>query len=65
MADGKTFDELLFEGTMIALRSLTFEQLCEHWIFLRDMDLPEDIAKFPKMMLSLAIKEKELQRMIN
>lgn len=61
----KSFEELLFEGVMTALRSQTLEDLYEYRDSLDEMDLPAEYLEFPTMALSLAIAEKQNQRALN
>lgn len=64
MAD-KSFEELLFEGAMTAVRSLTLDQLLEHANSLEGMDLPEDVAEFPRIIIALVLAEKQKQLALN
>lgn len=61
----KSFEELLFEGAMTAVRTLTLEELNKHMHGLDAMNLPEDVAEFPRIVLTLAIAEKQNLRAMN
>lgn len=61
----KSFEELLFEGVMTALRSQALEDLYEYRDSLDEMDLPAEYLEFPTMALTLAIAEKQNQRALN
>jgi hypothetical protein len=61
----KTFDELLIEGALTAVRTLTLPELYEQLGYLEEMNMPEDVAEFPFMILQKVIREKVKQRIVN
>ncbi|MDB5607801.1 MAG: hypothetical protein JWP25_4701 [Bradyrhizobium sp.] len=61
----KSFEELLFDGAMTAMRSLTLEELYEQAGVLEKMNMTDDIAEFPRIVLALAIAEKQRERALN
>lgn len=61
----KSFEQLLFEGALTAVRSLTLDELYAQAQHLQELNLPDDIAEFPISILEVVIREKQLQRAMN
>lgn len=60
-----TFEQLLFDGALKAVRSLTLEELYKQIDYLNEMNLPDDISEFPRTILAVVIAEKQNQRAMN
>lgn len=61
----KSFEELLVEGALAAVRTLSLDELYQQQGYLLEMNLPEDILSFPAMILAQVIEEKRNQRIMN
>jgi len=61
----KTFEELLFDGAIIALRTLTLDELYQQVEVLEEMGLPDDLMAFPTVVLAKVIREKQNARAMN
>ena len=59
------FEQLLFEGALNAVRTLTLAELYQQLEYLAEMDLPDDISAFPASVLAIVIKEKIAQSILN
>ncbi len=65
MSQPKTFEELIFEGAITAVRTLSLEELYRQVDHLDAMNLPDDITQFPMAILAAVIAEKQNQRAMN
>jgi hypothetical protein len=59
------FEQLLFQGTLAAFRTLPMDELVRHLESILEMGMPEEIAAFPIAVLEMAIAEKQTQRALN
>jgi hypothetical protein len=65
MTTAKSFNELLIEGALTAVRTLSLSELYQQIIYLEELNLPEDVMVFPLMILNQVIVEKLKQRAVN
>lgn len=56
----KTFDELLFEGALTAIRTLSLTELYKQRELLDELNVSPEILEFPWLLLDTAIREKEM-----
>jgi hypothetical protein len=60
-----SFEELLLQGALNAVRTLTLDELYAQVECLNEMNMPDDIAEFPRAVLEIVISEKRLLRALN